>query len=53
MVAYLDRAPAMSATQASALGERLRGTIRRYGVPLEGRDLATIDVNGATSAPRT
>jgi hypothetical protein len=43
VVAYVDRAPPMSAAQLGGLRNRLDDTIRSYGVPLTGRDLATID----------
>jgi hypothetical protein len=43
IVNHVARAPAMSAAELGALRLRLDQTIRRYGVPLEGRDFATID----------
>jgi hypothetical protein len=43
IVAYIDRTQPMSAGEVSDLRGRLNDTIRRYGVPLTPRDLATID----------
>ena len=43
IVSCVERAPAMSTAQVKELRIRLSDTIRRYGVPLSDRDLATID----------
>lgn len=43
IVDWVDRAPPLGAVEVRLLRDRLTDTIRRYGVPLAPRDLATIE----------
>ena len=43
LVAYIDRAPRLSAARASALRSRLAEVVRGFGMPMTAADRATID----------